>query len=267
MISGSCLAFWLSSFLADVPSSLQAQPSGSEAVYFYHLDHLGTPVKMTDSSGTVVWQWQYGPFGEEPLTMEPNLVNQSLRFPGQYYDAETGLNYNFFRYYHPILGRYLQPDIISIDKIIQSIPFFKNEFSRKHISGKLMAEINNSSFADLILMIEIVTQTDLSDIYFKTAFFPALFSAILQNPDNLHKFIYALNNPLLLSDLFALLNINDLMKDPSISKLYRCSLPDSKGCIECFRIKLSPWTTNQGIGGGVMVTFPTEKEKICPSCP
>jgi len=111
------------SFLAVSPSSLPAQPSGSEVVYFYHLDHLGTPVRMTDSSGTVVWTWQYGPFGEEPLTMA-NTINQNLRFPGQYYDAETGLNYNFFRYYHPTLGRYLTSDPALVpNNINKKFPF------------------------------------------------------------------------------------------------------------------------------------------------
>jgi hypothetical protein len=51
-----------------------------------HNDHLGTPQKLTDSNGTVVWAADYKPFGEATIT-------NNLRFPGQYYDAETGLNY------------------------------------------------------------------------------------------------------------------------------------------------------------------------------
>jgi len=82
----------------------------TEQIYYYHVDHLGTPIKLTDQNQNVVWSWQYGPFGEEPLTMEPNVISQNLRFPGQYYDAETGLHYNYHRYYSPKLGRYLTPD-------------------------------------------------------------------------------------------------------------------------------------------------------------
>jgi RHS repeat-associated protein len=39
-------------------------------------------------------------------------VVNNLRFPGQYYDAETGLHYNFHRYYDPVTGRYTQADPI-----------------------------------------------------------------------------------------------------------------------------------------------------------
>jgi RHS repeat-associated protein len=37
-----------------------------------------------------------------------------LRFPGQYFDRETGLNYNFFRDYDPVQGRYVESDPISV---------------------------------------------------------------------------------------------------------------------------------------------------------
>jgi len=41
-------------------------------------------------------------------------ANQLIRFPGQYYDKETGLHYNYFRYYKPEIGRYLTPDPIGL---------------------------------------------------------------------------------------------------------------------------------------------------------
>ncbi len=98
-------------FLASRPPSVRAQES-AEKIYYYHNDHLGSPIKLTDQAQNVVWSWQYGPFGEEPLTMELNTISQNLRFPGQYYDAETGLNYNMHRYYSPKQGRYLITDPI-----------------------------------------------------------------------------------------------------------------------------------------------------------
>ena len=65
---------------------------------------------MTDSSGAVVWSADYKPFGEATITV--STVTNNLRFPGQYYDAETGLNYNYFRDYNPVIGRYVEPEPI-----------------------------------------------------------------------------------------------------------------------------------------------------------
>lgn len=89
-----------------------------ERVYYYHNDHLGTPQAMSDASGRIVWEAEYEPFGKATVNGDPDgdgkLVINNLRFPGQYYDAETGLHYNFHRDYDPETGRYLQPDPIGL---------------------------------------------------------------------------------------------------------------------------------------------------------
>ncbi len=77
--------------------------------YFYHNDHLGTPQKMTSPSGAVVWSAKYESFGNAVIDPTSTVAN-NLRFPGQYYDSETGLHYNYHRYYDPQFGRYLMPD-------------------------------------------------------------------------------------------------------------------------------------------------------------
>jgi RHS repeat-associated protein len=77
-------------------------------VYYYHTDHLATPRRLTDAEGQVVWAADYSAFGR--IQTRVNTVWQSLRFPGQYFDPETGLHYNRFRYYSPLLGRYLTRD-------------------------------------------------------------------------------------------------------------------------------------------------------------
>jgi RHS repeat-associated protein len=85
---------------------------GSAGWYWFVSDHLGTPQKMVDASGSVVWAAAYAPFGEARLYKD-EVVN-NLRFPGQYYDVETGLHYNWHRYYDPETGRYLRPDPIGL---------------------------------------------------------------------------------------------------------------------------------------------------------
>ncbi len=81
-------------------------------VYYYLNDHLGTPSLMTDSSGSVSWQGEFLPFGE-PLSITGSITN-NLRFPGQYYDSETGLHQNGFRDYDPETGTYRQSDPIGL---------------------------------------------------------------------------------------------------------------------------------------------------------
>ena len=76
--------------------------------YWYQNDHLGTPQKLMDSSGHVVWAGTYDSFGNCQVTVAE--VESNLRFPGQHYDAETGLYYNWARYYDPRHGRYLSRD-------------------------------------------------------------------------------------------------------------------------------------------------------------
>jgi len=80
--------------------------------YFYQNDHLGTPQKLTSVSGAVVWSAKYNSFGK--ATIEVETISNNLRFPGQYEDAESGLYYNFNRYYNPKTGRYLRKDPIGL---------------------------------------------------------------------------------------------------------------------------------------------------------
>jgi len=60
-----------------------------------------------------VWAAAYLPFGEAQIITE--IVENNFRFPGQYFDAETGLHYNWYRYYDPKTGRYLTPDPIGLE--------------------------------------------------------------------------------------------------------------------------------------------------------
>jgi RHS repeat-associated protein len=81
-------------------------------IYYYHNDHLGTPQVMTDENADVVWQANYTPFGKADVVVE--TVTNNIRFPGQYFDKESGLHYNYFRDYDPELGGYIQSDPIGL---------------------------------------------------------------------------------------------------------------------------------------------------------
>jgi len=88
-----------------------AGDSGTTAtmVSYVHNDYLGTPQVMTDETGIVVWRAIYDPFGTSAI--DPASTQQlHARFPGQYFDGETGLHYNYYRYYDPLVSRYLTAD-------------------------------------------------------------------------------------------------------------------------------------------------------------
>jgi RHS repeat-associated protein len=85
----------------------------ANVLYYYLNDHLGTPHLMTDKRGAVVWEADYDPFGDAHVHPSSHVVN-NFRLPGQYFDPETGLHYNYFRDYHPGVGRYMEPDPIGL---------------------------------------------------------------------------------------------------------------------------------------------------------
>jgi len=92
---------------------LLLQNKSAEGAYYYINDHLGAPQIITDDSRAVVWKAKYLPFGKVNISVAQ--VENNLRFPGQYFDAETGLHYNWNRYYNPETGRYIAADPIGLD--------------------------------------------------------------------------------------------------------------------------------------------------------
>ena len=86
--------------------------------YYIHSDQLDTPRQITNTSGSLVWQWEnLFPFGENLANENPSgqgAFNFNLRFPGQYFDGETGLHQNYFRDYDPATGRYVESDPIGL---------------------------------------------------------------------------------------------------------------------------------------------------------
>jgi len=100
-------------YLYRSSSRLALVDVGTGELYYYGNDRLGTPQILTDSSNTVVWEAVYDPFGEADINPNSSVVS-NFRLPGQYYDSESGLHYNYHRYYDPGTGRYLTPDPIGL---------------------------------------------------------------------------------------------------------------------------------------------------------
>jgi RHS repeat-associated protein len=86
---------------------------------YLHHNHLETPLQATDKQGNIVWAAQHEPFGKTSITTpiataDKPTIQLNLRMPGQYEDEETGLHYNWHRYYDPETGRYISQDPISL---------------------------------------------------------------------------------------------------------------------------------------------------------
>ena len=91
----------------------QSEGEAEQKLYYFHTDQIGTPLEMTDVDGQIVWQVTYKAWGEVE-TLAVNEVEQNLRFQGQYFDDETNLHYNTFRYYDPEVGRFTTQDPIGL---------------------------------------------------------------------------------------------------------------------------------------------------------
>ncbi len=90
-------------------------------LYYIDSDQLGTPRQVVEPIGNVVvWKWDYlqNAFGNSTPNEDPDgdtaVFAFALRFPGQYYDAESGINYNYYRDYEPMVGRYVESDPIGL---------------------------------------------------------------------------------------------------------------------------------------------------------
>ncbi len=100
--------------LGDLPIAV-LMPAGT---LYAQADHLNTVRALQNAAGVTVWRWESDPFGAALPDEDPDgngiATVFPLRFPGQYYDAETGTHYNYHRDYDPQMGRYTQVDPLGV---------------------------------------------------------------------------------------------------------------------------------------------------------
>ncbi|AWV00321.1 RHS family protein [Burkholderia sp. JP2-270] len=103
---------------ASVPMARSESGPPSAPLAYYHCDQIGTPQEVTDEAGEIAWSARYKAWGEaqEAITEAARKegITNPLRFAGQYFDAETGLHYNRYRYYDPGSGRFISKDPIEL---------------------------------------------------------------------------------------------------------------------------------------------------------
>ena len=115
---------------SDAANDESPPPLGN--LYYFHTDQVGLPEELTDTKGHIRWRAAYRAWGNtlaerwetvdlagQPVNSAsaqgaPLVIQQNLRFQGQYLDRDTGLHYNTFRYYDPDIGRFISPDPIGL---------------------------------------------------------------------------------------------------------------------------------------------------------
>ncbi|MEU1630203.1 putative T7SS-secreted protein [Streptomyces sp. NPDC020096] len=98
------------------PGSLIARLGEPAHFHAVITDATGTPTELLTPDGEITWQARTTLWGTRlPAPAPDSDVNCPLRFPGQYHDPETGLNYNYFRYYDPETARYATPDPLGLE--------------------------------------------------------------------------------------------------------------------------------------------------------
>lgn len=105
------------SLSAPITLTVTGSAASGANVYYIQTDQLNTPRVITDQANALVWKWESDPFGmlppnETPVSSARFTFNP--RFPGQYFDKETNLHYNYYRDYDPQAGRYVQSDPIGL---------------------------------------------------------------------------------------------------------------------------------------------------------
>lgn len=143
-------------YLADTPVAL-LKTTGTSAgnnlavsVYNVYTDHLGTPRVVTRSSDeAIVWRWDASEsYGGSAANQDPNTLGTFVfnqRFPGQVFDAETGLFQNWHREYNPRIGRYLESDPIGLEGGINTYVYVDgNPTSFVDLSGTASVKIDGN---------------------------------------------------------------------------------------------------------------------------
>ena len=101
--------------LAQVRDWTTEDGESKQEINYFHCDQIGIPREMTDKDGNLLWFGNYTGWGRlKEETKVTDSAYQPFRLQNQYCDRETGLHYNFLRYYEPDAGRFVNQDPIGL---------------------------------------------------------------------------------------------------------------------------------------------------------
>ncbi|MEG0714550.1 MAG: RHS repeat-associated core domain-containing protein [Morganella sp. (in: enterobacteria)] len=135
-------------------------------LYYYHTDQISTPREMTSVSGKCIWQSSFYAWGN--TDKQSGELSQPLRFQGQYYDEESGLHYNRYRYYDPDIGRFITQDPIGLKGGINPYQYAPNPVNwvdplglMKMYGGVVYRALDSGQYIDSILGTNLMPKPDL----------------------------------------------------------------------------------------------------------
>ena len=132
-------------WMGDIPVATLRPNGGGVSVFYVHTDHLNTVRRVSrPSDNALLWRWDSDPFGTNAANEDPdadtNQFSYNLRFPGQYFDAETSLSYNYFRDYDSQTGRYIESDPVGLQGGINTYGYVSaNPLSNVDPTGQFLA--------------------------------------------------------------------------------------------------------------------------------
>ena len=142
--------------------------------YFYITNQMNDVLAITDTSGTIVGNYEYDAWGTVTLADTEIAQQNPLRYRGYYYDNETGYYYLQSRYYDSEICRFINSDIAEISQMSKDIPVGTNLFAycnndpvnNRDLDGHIAANVISGIVGGLIsALVEIVTQAIIH--YFK----------------------------------------------------------------------------------------------------
>ena len=102
--------------LAQEHNHTNTEGESRQQILYFHCDQIGIPREMTDKDGNLLWFGNYTGWGRlKEETKVTDSAYHPFRLQNQYADLETGLHYNFFRYYEPNVGRFVNQDPIGLE--------------------------------------------------------------------------------------------------------------------------------------------------------
>jgi RHS repeat-associated protein len=121
------------------------QVTSAGVLTFYHANHQGSIIGVSNSSGAIANKNVYGPFGETTLS------GTTFGFTGQRYDSESNLYYYKYRVYSPSIGRFLQPDPMQYLNGLNLYTYVKDApLDRDDLKGLSASPVNANSLASSV---------------------------------------------------------------------------------------------------------------------